>query len=131
MAIRFLTGAWCVTCFVLVTAYSSVLISFVTSPYYKPLINSVYDFPKDPSVKITVDKGLFPDLAFTVLKRETTPLAQLYILKTISSINQNAEDGIYKYLGDQLRREPELRCSTTDRCLDKVRNGSYVYTQVK
>lgn len=66
LAIRFLTGAWCVSCFVLVTAYSSVLISFVTSPYYKPLIESVYDIPKDPNIKITVDRGLFPDLVFKV-----------------------------------------------------------------
>ena len=66
LTIRFLAGAWCVTCFVLVAAYSSVLISFVTSPYYNPLIESVYDIPKDPKIKITVDRGLFPDLVYRV-----------------------------------------------------------------
>lgn len=66
LTVRLLSGAWCLTCFVLVTAYSSVLISFVTSPNYKPLIKSIYDFPKDPQVKITVDKGLSADLIFTV-----------------------------------------------------------------
>lgn len=66
LTIRFLAGTWCVACFILVTAYSSVLISFVTSPYYKPLIRSVYDMPKNPNVKITVTRGWFPDLLFTV-----------------------------------------------------------------
>lgn len=64
--IRFLAGAWCVTCFVLVTAYSSVLISFVTSPNYKPLIQSLYDMPKNPQVKVAVNRGWSPDLLFTV-----------------------------------------------------------------
>ena len=66
LAIRFLAGAWCLTCFVLIMAYSSVLISFVASPYYEPLISSLYDIPKNPQVTITVNKGLYPDLLFTV-----------------------------------------------------------------
>ena len=32
LAIRSLTGAWCLTCCVLVTAYSRVLVSFLTAP---------------------------------------------------------------------------------------------------
>lgn len=67
LAIRILAGAWCISCFILITAYSSVLISFVTSPYYKPLINSIYDFPKNAEIKITVDKGKYPDILFTVI----------------------------------------------------------------
>ena len=66
LAVRFLAGAWCLTCFVLVTAYSSVLISFVTSPNYKPLVNSIYDLPKDTRIKMTVNKGLYPDVANTL-----------------------------------------------------------------
>lgn len=66
LTIRFLAGAWCTACFVLVTAYSSVLISFVTSPNYKPMIQSLYDIPKNPKVKITVNRGWSPDLLFTV-----------------------------------------------------------------
>ena len=68
IAIRFLTGAWCVACFVLISAYSSVLIAFVTSPDpFKPLINSVYDLPKKPEVRLTVKKGWIADLIFQVL----------------------------------------------------------------
>ena len=68
LAIRFLTGAWCLTCFVLVTAYSSVLVSFMTAPEsYKPIINSIHDLPaKQHHVKVTVDKNLFADQIFQV-----------------------------------------------------------------
>ena len=66
LAIRILAGTWCVACFILITAYSSVLISFVTSPNYKPLIQSIYDLPKNEEIQITVDKGLYPDILFTV-----------------------------------------------------------------
>lgn len=68
LVIRFLAGAWCVSCFVLITAYSSVRISFVTSPYYKPIIDSIYDLPQNSSVKLVVDRGLFPDLLFAIME---------------------------------------------------------------
>lgn len=128
LAVRFLAGTWCLTCFVLVTAYSSVLISFVTSPNYKPLVNSIYDLPKDTRIKMTVDKGLYPDVVFTVKQRMNVP--RLYVFVYFLD-EQRAEHGVFKYMGDQLRSEPDLRCSSTDQCLDRVRNGStYVYTQV-
>ena len=63
LIIRFLTGAWCLTCFVIVTAYSSVLVSFLTAPdSYKPLIESVNELPSKPEIKITVNKGYFMDV---------------------------------------------------------------------
>ncbi|XP_046453781.1 ionotropic receptor 93a-like [Daphnia pulex] len=106
LTIRVLAGTWCVACFVLVTAYSSVLISFVTSPNYKPLIRSVHDIPKNPQIKITVNQGWLPDRLFS-----------------------NADEGIFKYLGDQLRKEPDLRCSVTEECLERVRKGFSAYVQ--
>jgi hypothetical protein len=68
MIIRLLTGAWCLTGFVLVTAYSSVLISFVTAPdsFYMVLINSVYEMPQKPDVRLTVEKNRFIDVLFRV-----------------------------------------------------------------
>lgn len=61
--IRFLTGAWCLTCFVIVTAYSSVLVAFLTSPdLYKPMIESVNELPLKPEIKVTVNKGWLMDV---------------------------------------------------------------------
>ena len=34
LVIRFLAGGWCLCCFVLITVYSSVLISFLTTIVY-------------------------------------------------------------------------------------------------
>ena len=67
LVIRFLTGAWCVTCFVLITAFCSVLVSFLTAPeIYKPIIHSVNDLPMKRDIQVTVNKGLFPDIIFRV-----------------------------------------------------------------
>ena len=67
LAVRFLTGAWCLACFVLVTAYSSVLIASLTaSDKYRPIINSANDLPYKPDIRVTVDKGLFADVIFQV-----------------------------------------------------------------
>ena len=70
LVIRLLTGSWCLAGFVLVTAYSSVLISFVTAPdsYYNALINSVYDLPKQPEVRLTAEKNKFIDTLLRVSK---------------------------------------------------------------
>lgn len=65
--IRFFTGAWCLAGFILVTAYSSVLISFVTAPNpYKPMVDSIEDMPAHPEVKLFVNKNLIADYLFTV-----------------------------------------------------------------
>lgn len=63
LVIRLMTGAWCLSCFVLITAYSSVLISFLTAPdKLKPLINSIEDLPKFPNIKVSLVKGWGPDI---------------------------------------------------------------------
>lgn len=57
LAIRLVAGAWCLACFVLVTAYSSVLISFIVSPNLKSIINSIHDIPKVAGLKAVAVKG--------------------------------------------------------------------------
>lgn len=66
LAIRFAAAAWCLACFVLVQAYSSTLIAFITSPNNEPIINSVYDIPKVPGLKITVNRNFAADLRLLV-----------------------------------------------------------------
>ena len=63
LAIRLAAAAWCLACFVLVQAYSSTLIAFITSPNSKPIINSVYDIPNVPGLKITVNRNYGPDVS--------------------------------------------------------------------
>jgi hypothetical protein len=68
LVIRFLTGAWCLSCFVLVTAYSSVLVSFLTAPdhIYTPLVNSVNELRYKAEIRVTLNKGLLPNILFKV-----------------------------------------------------------------
>ena len=67
--LRILTGVWCLACFVLVTAYSSVLIACITAPdKFKPIINSVNDLPNKPDIHVTVDKNLFLDVVLQVIQ---------------------------------------------------------------
>ena len=69
LVIRFVTGAWGLSCFVLITAYSSVLVSFLTAQdnTYNPLVNSVNDLLNNTDVRVVVNKGLFADVLFKVL----------------------------------------------------------------
>ena len=67
LAICFLAGAWCLASFVLVTAYSSVLIACITAPdKFKPIINSVNDLPNKPDIRVTVNKDFILDVIFKV-----------------------------------------------------------------
>lgn len=68
LVIRIMTGAWCLSCFVLITAYSSVLVSLLTEPEMlnKPIIDSIDDLIKHPEIRVTVKKGWGPDVNFQV-----------------------------------------------------------------
>ena len=68
LGVQLFAGAWCLSCFVLVTAYSSVLISFLTAPdnTYSPIVNLINDLPMKPDVRVTVDRSKFPDIVFQV-----------------------------------------------------------------
>ena len=68
LVIRVMTGAWCLSCFVLITAYCSVLVSFLTEPekLNKPIIDSIDDLIKRPEIRVTVKKGWGPDFLFQV-----------------------------------------------------------------
>ena len=54
LAIRLAAGTWCLASFVIFTAYSSVLVSFIVSPNLKPIINSIDDIPKVNNLKVSV-----------------------------------------------------------------------------
>ena len=67
LVIRLMTGAWCLSCFVLITAYCSVLVSFLTEPETsKPIIDSINDLIKHPKLRVTLNKGWGQDFFFQV-----------------------------------------------------------------
>ena len=85
LALRLVGGAWCLLGFVLVTAYQSVLISFILTPVMEqPLVNSLVDAANKKDVIFLVDKDLALDLAITVI--EVFMLNQLILTTILTSI---------------------------------------------
>ena len=57
-AVRLVAAAWCLLAFVLVTAYQSVLISYILTPVMQPpIVNSMNDLATKKEVQLVVDKG--------------------------------------------------------------------------
>lgn len=129
-----LAGAWCLTCFVLTTAYSSVLISFVTMPNYQPLIRSVYELQTKPKIGVTVEKGFEPDLIFMAIANNLTAysLDEYFHICFIISW-KGAVEAICKLIGDKLRNgHHSMRCNTSDECVARVkRSSTSIFIQVR
>ena len=67
LALRVVAGAWCLLGFVLVTAYQSVLISYILTPVMQPpLVDSLADLANKSDVRMFVIKGMDGDVFFTV-----------------------------------------------------------------
>ena len=64
--IRLIVAVWCLAAFVLTNSYSTILISYVTSPDWKPLIHSITDIPKIPRLRVVVDEKMGADNILSV-----------------------------------------------------------------
>ena len=51
----------------------------------------------------------------------------MYIFTSIKNAANEPDAGILKFLGQELKRHPELRFPTSQQCFDQVRRGSSVY----
>lgn len=60
---------------------------------------------------------------FIVLAFVSTSSLQILHIKT-------SESGIFEQFGKMLKNNPELRCNTTEQCVDRVKSGSHVYVAV-
>ena len=64
---RVVAGSWCILGFVLVTAYQSVLISYILTPVMQPpLVDSLADLANKSDVRMFVIEGMHGDVFFTV-----------------------------------------------------------------
>ena len=64
---RVIPGYWCILAFVLVTAYQSVLISYILTPVMQPpLVDSLADLANKSDVRLLVVKDLALDVFLTV-----------------------------------------------------------------
>ena len=135
LAVRFLTGAWCLTCFVLVTAYSSVLLASLVAPdKFEPIINSADDLPNKPEIRSTVYKDQSADVLFQVNNESIVnyllPTYNIYSVFLQSAVKDEGSTGIIKYIATDLYQNQENRCTAPSQCVDKVRMGTGVYIYV-
>ena len=133
LAVRFLTGAWCLTCFVLVTAYSSVLLASLVAPdKFEPIINSADDLPNKPEIRSTVYKDQSADVLFQVNNESIVNYLlcpYLFDFFLQSAVKDEGSTGIIKYIATDLYQNQENRCNSLSQCLDKVRmnTGAYIH----
>jgi len=66
LKMRMVGGAWCLAALVLVTAYSSVLVSFYSAPIYQPLIGSMEELSNRDDVNLVVLKYFAADRTLSV-----------------------------------------------------------------
>jgi len=63
---RIVGGAWCLSALVLVTAYSSVLVSFYSAPIYQPLVRSMEELANRDDVNLAVLRYFAVDRTLSV-----------------------------------------------------------------
>lgn len=64
--VRLVAGCWCLVTFVLVQAYSSTLISFMTTPTLTPLVKSPEDLASQTQINAVVRKYLGTEVVLLV-----------------------------------------------------------------
>ncbi len=67
LKMRLVIGAWCLNSLLLITAYSSVLSSFIVAPHYHTLVDTLEQLAKNEKVTPLVFKGYQPDILISVI----------------------------------------------------------------
>lgn len=62
----FIVGAWCLAALVIVSAYNSLLTSYILGSNADPLVDSLADLVGNSKVNLVVDKGLAVDVVVSV-----------------------------------------------------------------
>lgn len=62
-----MASTWCLASLIIGTYYSADLISFITVPTYKPLINSIHDVVERPELHLVTNKGGNADAVISVV----------------------------------------------------------------
>lgn len=68
LAVYFVLGSWYLGTFVLISAYNSVLVSYILGSNAEPLVDSVTDLAGKPNVRLVVDEGKGIDIVLSVIE---------------------------------------------------------------
>ncbi|KAI9559869.1 hypothetical protein GHT06_013876 [Daphnia sinensis] len=97
LAMRLAAGSWCLIAFVLVYAYNSTLVSYISLSKYESVVNTWEDLASSTNLRVTVPRGSIS-----------------------ADIILNSKTGALKTLGDSLRRNPDDLLLTLPGELEKV-----------
>jgi hypothetical protein len=57
LPLRVVAGSWCLIAVVLVYAYNSTLISYVSLPTHQPIVNTFEDLAASKTLRVTTQRG--------------------------------------------------------------------------
>lgn len=103
-SLRIILTCWLLAIVVLINAYKSVVISYLTIPKLKPIPQSLEELAAMKQYRITIMNNTL--LANSILVLST--LCGFYLCNMSCIDFQNATSGTNKVLGDSLRQNPEL-----------------------
>ncbi len=72
LKLRLVMGAWCLVSVCLITAYSSVIVSFVMAPHYRPLVDTVKQLAENEDINPLVVKNMGVDIFILVCLKWNT-----------------------------------------------------------
>lgn len=129
LTIRLIASFWCLGAAVLVPAYSGNLLSHIISPEQKPVIETVFDIPSVPYLKVAVNMGQGVDV---FLQKEVCFIPQIQINYLKVSINSQAALKLNTTYGKvvEVMMKRIYRCEKPADCLAKVLRGDYIYIHV-
>ena len=137
LVIRIAAGAWGCTCFFLVQIYCCTLISHLTSPNQKLIVNSFFDIADTPGVSLTIDRDYALDKIMQVFY---LPYRYNYIFQQLLNPDSNqflifflqiTESAYVKRFVDTLKKDHRfITCNMTSDCLDCVKKRNAVYSAV-
>lgn len=124
---RILSGALLLTSLVLVNSYSSIVVSSLTVSVMEQAINSFEDLAASKSVFLLLRKDIA--IGRKILVNDIS------FWNTCSLINllfaaQEAESGVYKILGDEIRQHSDRVFLNHADLFQKLENGPYAYPYV-
>lgn len=128
-SLRLVAGLWCLMMVVLVNAYTGTLMSYLTVPKLRPIVNTLEELAASSETQMTVDFELGKARMFLVINQRKVCFNNLPILKALESFIQEATSGPNKVIGNSLRNNPQLlvKGSSTEGVKNVLQRGSVYF----
>ena len=113
-SLRIFGSLWLLLMTVMVYAYSGLLVGCLTVPTMTKPIETLEDVAASKEVVLQIDPKELAGMGKAVMARCTISFSFSIQIKFIDSIFKEGKTGVWKALGDQLRRRPDGLYNNTD-----------------